>query len=1219
MALDEKNLHLELFQLSFDHPKVQALLLPVRFEDPKTAWQRLQKFSQDESIQTQVAELMPQLLRHFSQIASPDRTLTSFERLAKNVSSPAEWLQALKKSPRVLETLITLFSGSQFLSEILLRHTSYVDRLVDLNQLSEFKTIEDFEREVQSVWQSGEDMAGSLNAIRRWQRWELLRIGICDLLGLFDLSSITQQLSNLADSLVSQCVQRIAEDLGMSADKFAVIAMGKLGGGELNYSSDIDLVFVAETNAMQFEPLGRRLIDALSRMTEQGFLYRVDMRLRPWGQTGPLVTSSDAYLNYLQQHARLWEKQALLKARVIAGDKTFAEELLEQIRPIILKPADVDLRSEVATMKQRTETHLKQRGQTWGEVKLGEGSIRDVEFVAQYLLLVHGHAKPELLTGHTTTALKALRENDLISQEDQRTLSEGYTFLRTIEHYLQIMHHQQTHSLPQDPAKLAQLAGRLGFESDDAAEQFLQRYQQHCEAIRQIYLSYLGQEEEQPSLEQALEQDVDRLVNRMPITYQETFSPEIIEQHLHLLQNLDEQFPVNVNAIKVEDGCWEVTIVGYDYPGELSLICGLFVVYGLDIVNSHVFTYETSRNKTLNRFQLSKRFKPSSKIVDVFTVRPLKEMKAETWEVYNQRLNQLLRLLYLGKRDQAHGRLVKRVAASLSQDEQAPLMLAPVEIDIDNDLSKRYTVLYIDSVDTFGFLYELTNALALHDIYIGRLEAKVVGERVRDTLFVSDKRGQKILSKEKQQELRAAVVLVKHFTHLLPHAPNPESALIHFREFLEKLLSRDTWMDELASLEKPEVLDALARLLGISDFLWDDFLRMQYGNLFPIISDLDNLVWGKPKAQLQQELDDLLQASPTFKERVAQLNNFKDREMFRVDMRHILGHVATFEQFALELTDLAEMVVTTAYQQCYDLMTEKYGTPMLEQSNQPSSLCITALGKCGGRELGFASDVELMFVYAGNGTTTGPKQITTTEFYEKVVELLMRIIHTKSEGIFDIDLQLRPYGKAGSMAVPFESFASYFGAEGAAWAYERQALIRLRSIGGDVSLGKKLTQLRDRLVYNEKPFDFIAMRAMRERQVRHLVTAGTFNAKFSPGGLVDIEYLVQGLQITHGYEHPSVRAPNTQNALSGLAGIGILTKVDNEKLSEAHHFLREIINSLRMVRGNAKDLTVPNKDSEEFSFLAKRLEDSLDAETLQEKLDFHTETVQQINKKLTES
>ncbi len=1214
MALDEKNLHLELFQFSFDHPKVQALILPVGFDDPKVAWQRIQKLSQDAVTQAQFTTLFPQLLRHLSQIASPDRTLTSFERLAKNVRAPLEWLQTLQESPRVLETLITLFSGSQFLTEILLRHPSYVDRLKDLTQLSEFKTIETFEREAHAVWQSGEDMADSLNKLRRWQRWELLRIGICDLLGLFDLPSITQQLSSLADSLVSQCLQRIAEDQGVSVDKFAVIAMGKLGGGELNYSSDIDLVFVAETNAMQYEPLGRRLIDALTRMTEQGFLYRVDMRLRPWGQTGALVTSSDMYLNYLQQHARLWEKQALLKARVIAGDEAFAKSLLEQIRPIILKLSDLDLRSEVAAMKQRTETHLKQRGQTWGEVKLGEGSIRDVEFIVQYLLLVNGYEQPELLSSNTSTALQALKDKELLSQEDQRTLSEGYTFLRTIEHYLQMMHHQQTHSLPQQPDKLAQLASRLGFETEDGSEQFLQRYQQHCEAIRQVYLNYLGQEDDELSLDH----DMDRLVHRMPPMYQETFSTETIEHHTRLLQALGEQSPVNVSVKALEDGCWEVTIVGYDYPGELSLICGLFVVYGLDIISSHVFTYETSRNKMLNRYQLSKRFKPSSKIVDVFKVRPLKEMKAENWEVYSQRLSQLLRLLHMGKRDQAHGKLVKRVAASLNQDDQAPLRLAPVEIEIDNDRSKRYTVLHIDSKDTFGFLYELTNALALHEIYIGRLEAKGVGERVYDTLFVCDARGQKIVSSEKQQELRAAVVLVKHFTHLLPHAPNPESALIHFREFLEKFLTSDTWMDELASLERPEVLDALARLLGISDFLWDDFLRMQYSNLFPIISDLDNLVWGKPKAQLQQELNDLLGVLPTFKERVAQLNSFKDREMFRIDMRHILGHVSTFEQFASELSDLAESVVIIAYQQCYDLMIEKYGIPMLEQSDTPSPLCIAALGKCGGRELGFASDIELMFVYAGNGTTTGPKKITTTEFYEKVVELFVRAIHTKSEGIFDIDLQLRPYGKAGSLSVPFESFASYFGNEGAAWAYERQALIRLRPIGGDLSFGENLTRLRDRLVYNENPFDFIAMRAMRERQVRHLVTAGTFNAKFSPGGLVDIEYLVQGLQITHGHEHPSLRVPNTQNALLVLAEIGILSKSDSEKLSDAHHFLRQTINALRMVRGNAKDLTVPSQDSEEFLFLAKRLEDKLDAEKLQEKLDFHTENVQQISKSLTE-
>jgi glutamate-ammonia-ligase adenylyltransferase len=279
-------------------------------------------------------------------------------------------------------------------------------------------------------------------------------------------------------------------------------------------------------------------------------------------------------------------------------------------------------------------------------------------------------------------------------------------------------------------------------------------------------------------------------------------------------------------------------------------------------------------------------------------------------------------------------------------------------------------------------------------------------------------------------------------------------------------------------------------------------------------------------------------------------------------------------------------------------------------------MSVCALGKCGGRELGFASDIELMFVFEGSGQTTGPRVVTTAEFYEKLVQSVNRTIVSKREGIFEIDLRLRPYGKAGSMAVSLDSFRRYFKSSGDAWPYERQALIKLRPIAGDNKLGQRLVRLRDELIFNGEPFDVAAMRAMRERQVRHLVTAGTVNAKFSPGGLVDLEYLVQGLQITHGHRQPGLRLTNTRQAISALAEVGILSDDDYQQLAQAHRFLRRLINALRMVRGNAKDLTVPSSDGDEFSFLARRLNYDTNPAQLREELTKHTACVQELSRQL---
>jgi len=1091
--------------------------------------------------------------------------------------------------------------------------------LMALRGLAQHRSVEEFYAETLVV-RSGADCQSALqlDSLRRFQRWELLRIGTCDLLGLFDLPAVTAQLSNLADSLTRACLEIACVQSQTFPEGFAVIAMGKLGGQELNYSSDIDLVFIAASDAGEptrsvggYRRLGERLIEGLTRTTAEGFLYRVDMRLRPWGRVSPLVTSLDGYVTYLEEHARQWEKQALLKARVIAGDQAIGEQFLCRAQPLVFDLGDGEkARTSAHVMKQRTEAILRAQGRDWGEVKLGEGSIRDVEFVVQVLQLAHGAERPEIRSRNTLDALDRLTMNGLLPADDCRVLTDGYVFLRTIEHHLQLMHYRQTHALPDDEEALTHLAQRLGFSSGDAREQFLARYEQHRAAIRDVYLRHLGGKKMKAPIQPHATPstaDINRHIESLGKSYAETFDQEEIERHTILAQQLTTDHLVEVDAEPCDDGRWRITIVAYDYPGELSLICGLLFAYGLSILDGNVFTYEPTSPPD-GEGQRGGR----SKIVDTFTVQPVhREVTLETWQRYTDDLADLLQMMQAGQRREARGELAKRVAVSLPVSEDAATALYPVDIEIDNETSNRYTVLHIDTVDTVGFLYELTNALAYGRIYIARVMVGSIGNRVRDTLYVTDADGRKITDPEKQRELRAATVLIKHFTHLLPHSPDPESALLRFRGFIGQLFERPNWPDELASIERPEVIDALAHLLGVGEFLWDDFLRMQYANLFPVVQDVDALETVKTKEQLQAELEASL---PQTSWRQV-LNAFKDREMFRIDMRHILGHTEEFGEFSEELTSLIEVVVNAAYHLCHEGLRATYGTPLLE-NGEMSDMAVCALGKAGGRELGFASDIELLFAYAGNGQTSGPQVIATSEFYEKLVQAFIGAIYAKREGIFEIDLQLRPYGKAGSMAVSMESFRRYFAPDGPAWAYERQALVKLRPIAGNPKLGQEIAKLRDTYVYTGEPFDATAMRAMRERQVRHLVTGGTFNAKFSPGGLVDVEYLVQGLQITHGHDNPTLRLTNIRQAMAALAEAGVLEEEDYAQLRKAHTFLRWLIDGLRMVRGNAKDLTVPPYDSEAFAFLARRLRYGNDTQKLRDELTQYTSSVQELSTKL---
>jgi glutamate-ammonia-ligase adenylyltransferase len=1137
-------------------------------------------------------------------------------------------LPALVKDPRLVESLVTIFSGSQFLTEIVLRDPTNLRLLYHRRALTQRKSADQIHDEVTDVSQRS-DEAEKLDAIRRYQRAELFRIGVSDLLALFDFRTVTQQLSNLADGLVRACLDLASQQSGLSTERFVVIAMGKHGAEELNYSSDIDLLFVTTESPHEKLKLGQHLIDNISKVTSEGFLYRVDMRLRPWGRDGFLVTTFDGYLQYVRQHARLWEKQALLKARPIAGDITLGEKLLLAVEPYIYSHPSEDVRASVFAMKQRTEQLLQQKGREWGEVKLGEGSIRDVEFVVQYLQLVYGNQYPDLHGRATLQILPRLARHRLLTYEEARILADGYTLMRTIEHYLQVMHYQQTYTMPSDPDALALLAGRLGFAN---AKALIRRYDEHRQAVRAIYLRHVGNEPINAVPPQVLQH-----VARLGADYIESFSADEIQHHAELARGINEQNPAILEAQSTGEDSWRVTIVGFDYPGELSIICGLFFVFGFNIFDGNAFTYEPmpeapismSINRLHSTGRSPRRRRDSSisepatprKIVDVFTVRSILPASVDDsiWSAYTKDLHHLLNKMRAGERREARGELAVRAGQAYQHISSRSPFLLPISIEIDNETDERYTILRIDTPDTFGFLYEFTNALALTRTYIAKMIVQSVGARAQDILHVSDADGNKITSPEKQRELRAAVVLIKHFTHLLPQSPNPSTALLHFREFLGQLFQRPSWPDEIASIERPEVLNALARLLGVSDFLWEDFLRMQYANLFPVVKDMDALSTSKSRAQLENELaralEDHTVGDVSYPDWRATLNAFKDRELFRIDMRHILGLTSEFDDFAVELTDLAEVTVCIALRLCDSELRVTFGDPLLANV-EICEISLLALGKFGGRELGFASDIELMLVYEGSGSTNGARSVTNAEYFEQVVLSVVNAIQTRQEGIFHIDLQLRPYGKAGSMAVSLDSFRRYYAPDGPAWAYERQALVKLRPMAGDRRLGEELCKLRDSYAYESGPFDVTAMRAMRERQIRHMVKGGTFNAKFSPGGLVDIEYLIQGLQINHGAQNPSLRSTNLREAMSRLHEAGILSEGDYTRLHKAYTFLRWLIDSLRVVRGNSKDVTLPAFGSEEFVFLARRLRYEMDIERLRDDLARYVADVQEINTRL---
>jgi glutamate-ammonia-ligase adenylyltransferase len=695
-------------------------------------------------------------------------------------------------------------------------------------------------------------------------------------------------------------------------------------------------------------------------------------------------------------------------------------------------------------------------------------------------------------------------------------------------------------------------------------------------------------------------------VTRMDREYFRRFEPRTIAEHVRLAAKLTPDHPCEVAFAPQRDERVEVTIVAYDYFSEFATICGLLSAFGLNIEEGHIYTFGEQAASPSSRASWSgfgPRVRPKAKgspglsrkkIVDVFLVQPGSGVPFGSDEHTRliAELTTLLKRLDAGEFGEARQTVNRQLVEELGKRRGSfSGLLHPVQITFDNSQSPTDTVMDIRSNDTPAFLYAFANALAMRNIYIAKAQFTVEEGKIHDRFYVRNRYGQKLTDETDQQQLRLTAVLIKQFTHALTWAPDPTKAMEAFDQFLD-LTVQDTTskaqQQALAFLSDKKTFPLLARLLGASDFLWEDFLRRQHDNLLPLLQNYRDAPLIKPQAALRKELDKLVGKAKTDEAKKAALNEFKDRELFRIDMKHIVEPGSALPDFSAALTQLAEVIVDRSLKDCQAKLNKLYGPPRLA-NKKPCPFTVLGLGKFGGRELGYASDIEVMFVYADSGRTGGKQAIENSEYFERLGHELLQWIEAKQEGIFHLDVRLRPHGGKGSLTNPFDEISSYYSEHGLAAPYERQSLIKLRHVAGDATLGKRVQEHRDSYVYSGKPWDIPTALDLRRQQLKQLVEPGTVNLKHSPGGIVDIEYAVQYLQIMHGHRLPILRTPNTMRALTALVDSGIVTRQDGENLRKAYLLIRMLIDGLRMVRGNAKDRVLPPSDSDEFVFLARRV------------------------------
>ena len=990
--------------------------------DNESILRSLQELATDDAdIRFCFSDFVIPLLEAVVDAPNPEAALNNFSRFVPGALNRLSLYQLLRDAPFLIRTVILSFGASTYLSEILIRNPEYFYDLIDTNVTGTQKTAEIMYQEIMQSISRFASVEQKLSVLRRYKRRETLRIGMRDLLKIADVETTTLELSNLAEAALQHCYEIGRDQVmkprfgtpmneeGTAPCRFAVIGMGKLGGYELNFSSDIDLMFVysddartdtGHENSEYFSRLCEFMIKAMSEITSDGYVFRVDIRLRPESSAGVIIRSMESYESYYEGWGDLWERQALIKARPVAGDIAFGDEFIRMIQPFVYQRyLDGVTLSEIKADIRRTKARIEERLVNEGanlekHVKLGPGAIRDIEFTVQCLQMIHGAKRKSLCSHNTLESISALKENALLNPEDADALAAAYRFLRTVENGIQIEADQQRYTIPEGETEERELARRVGYQhtvETDALETFRADYRAHTERVR------------------------------------DTFQ--------------------------------KITTTSIESEGEID------------------------------------------------------------------------------------------IAVLLSEEDPQQL---------ENFLS---TFRFENVRETQRLLKQLANGG----------DGVQFSPSVRRTFF------------------HLAPTLLK----ILRDSPNPDMALRYLSAFTDKVGARSSYYTMFA--EKPSTLEALTRVCGSSLYLADMLIASP--ELFDLLTVPTLIERSKTIVEKQEEALQIVTTAP--KERMLSMSRrYKNDEIWRIALRSILGN-ATLPDTTQELSDLAEAILKAIYPKVESEMQEAHGTP-LAPDGTPVTFAIVAMGKFGGRELNFSSDLDVMYVYSADGETT--QGMPNADYFSSVgLELVKRLAGDQGMSIYEIDLRLRPYGTGGAIALPLAGYQNYY--DNTAEVWERQALTRARVVAGDIDiLGNQFLKTAHAFCYSnalttEEIAEIVHTRQRKEAQATRKTSArrrrsgktqtATANVKSGYGGLVDIEFVVQTLQLVYGGEVPSVRVQNTLLAIDRLHKTGVLTETQRDGLTEAYQYLRRVENALRIVHDRALDALPRNRT--ELGQLARRL------------------------------
>jgi len=722
--------------------------------------------------------------------------------------------------------------------------------------------------------------------IREIKNIESAVIGSADFIYEMKLSHTVADISCLARFCIEVAVYAAylklnsdSIDLKFIKENIVIIGMGKFGGNELNFSSDIDLIFFCDNKINNDYDLHNQMLhffriflDTLRKISSDGFVYRVDMRLRPEGASGPLFMCIDQAINYYNTRAKNWEFQAFIKADIVYGSNKLFETIKNNLEPLIFKHQSPEkVLEEIKYIKEQIELEVSKKNITT-DIKLSQGGIRDVEFIIQFLQLIHGVRYTEIRGTNSINALKSLRTFNIVDKEQYDTLKNNYIFLRKVENILQFTDNLPIHELPREVNSIKKIFNGWKFKGIDSRETdqpdiFLKILFTKMSEVRAIYnelfeetLNYLQMKNRISTRFEQLNPDyLSDHFKRMDSDYFLRFSEDDIARHIMMIEKITKTNLCEIYPLKVSNNQWLLIITAFDYCYEFSKIAGLLSSYYLDIIEGESFTYSeyTEEPNKIKSFGLREKYTRqiyTESIPDNSTILKRRKIVCSTriklankdfagslfkpdWKSFKEDLSKILNNLEENTPEKAEEFLNNKIFDIMKGiNLNIHPEIYPIEISVNNTSSSKYTILHIRSKDSFAFLYTFTNVLAMRNYYIFKIEIATVGGMAEDRLFIVTKAGTKIEDAKHIEELKITVTMIKQYSSLLVKAVNPSKALHYFDELLSRVLESSD-KNELPIIGQKDVLEKLAKIFGISEFIWEDMFRMNYQVLLPVLND----------------------------------------------------------------------------------------------------------------------------------------------------------------------------------------------------------------------------------------------------------------------------------------------------------------------------------------------------------------------------------------------